>query len=126
MTPPRTLAIGDIHGHADALAGLLRQVEPRPTDTIVFLGDYVSRGPDSRGVLQAVMDLQQHCQVVPLLGNHEEMLLDTRRDPQSLAMYVAVGGDAGLVTPRAGQKDRSLSREQWWGARHSGKPSRFS
>ena len=96
---PRTIAIGDIHGHSRALASLLAQVEPRPEDTIVFLGDYVSRGPDSRGVLQAVMDLRRHCQVVALRGNHEEMLLDARSAPESLATYVAVGGDAGLVSP---------------------------
>jgi serine/threonine protein phosphatase 1 len=109
----RVVAIGDTHGHAEALTGLLRLVDPCSTDTIVFLGDYVSRGPDSRGVLQAVMDLRRHCQVVALLGNHEEMLLDARRDPESLALYVAVGGDAGLVTPLAGQVDRSLTREHW-------------
>ena len=113
MTDRRTIAVGDIHGHTDAIAGLLRLVEPRPTDTLVFLGDYVSRGPDSRGVLQAVMDLRRHCLVVPLLGNHEEMLLDARRDLESLAMYVSVGGDAGLVTPRAGRVDRTLSGEHW-------------
>ncbi len=96
---PRTIAIGDIHGHADALTGLLRLVEPRPEDTLVFLGDYVSRGPDSRGVLQAAMDLRRRCQVVALRGNHEEMLPDARNDPESLAVYVAVGGDAGLVSP---------------------------
>jgi serine/threonine protein phosphatase 1 len=109
----RTIAIGDIHGHPRGLAGLLRQVGPSPSDTLVFLGDYVSRGPDSRGVLQAVMDLRRHCQVVALLGNHEEMLLDARREPESLVLYVAVGGDAGLVTSLAGQVDRSLSGEHW-------------
>jgi len=109
----RTLAIGDAHGHSFALAGLLQLVEPRPDDTIVFLGDYVSRGPDSRGVLQAVMDLRRRCEVVALRGNHEEMLLDARNDPESLAMYVAVGGDAGLVSPRPRQRNRALSGERW-------------
>ncbi len=109
----RTIAIGDIHGHAAALAGVLRLVEPRPADTVVFLGDYVSRGPDSRGVVRAVMDLRARCRVVALTGNHEEMLLDARNDPEALAMYVAVGGDAGLVMPRGGRHDRSLSHEEW-------------
>ena len=105
------VAIGDIHGHCDALKGLLRLLEPRPEDTLVFLGDYVSRGPDSRGVLQAVMDLRRLCQVVALRGNHEEMLIDARRDPEALAMFVAVGGDAGLVSPRPRQRNRALSGE---------------
>ncbi len=96
---PRTIAIGDIDVHSRAVAGLPALVEPRPRDTLVLLGDYVSRGPDSRNVLQAVIDLRRHCQVVALRGNHEEMLIDARNDPESLAVYVAVGGDAGLVSP---------------------------
>jgi serine/threonine protein phosphatase 1 len=109
----RTIAIGDIHGHSRALAGLLALLEPHPKDTLVLLGDYVSRGPDSRGVLQAVMDLRRRCQVVALRGNHEEMLIDARRDPEALAMFVAVGGDAGLVSPRPRQRNRALSGEYW-------------
>lgn len=42
------VAIACIHGHADALTGFLQLVEARPGDSLVFLGDYVSRGPDSR------------------------------------------------------------------------------
>jgi len=105
--------MGDIHGHLLALRSLLELLRPTPHDTLVFLGDYVSRGPDSRGVLQAVMDLRRHCHVVALRGNHEEMLLDARRSPDDLAMFVAVGGDASLLAPRPGQKDRSLSGEHW-------------
>jgi serine/threonine protein phosphatase 1 len=41
------------------------------------------------------------------------MLLDARNDPESLAMYVAVGGDAGLVSPRPRQRNRALSGEHW-------------
>jgi serine/threonine protein phosphatase 1 len=110
---PRTIAIGDIHGHSRALAGLLALVEPRPKDTLVLLGDYVSRGPDSRSVLQAVMDLRGRCQVVALRENHEEMLPDARNDPESLAVYVAVGADAGLVSPRPRQRNRALTGENW-------------
>ncbi|MGH7137072.1 MAG: metallophosphoesterase, partial [Pirellulales bacterium] len=48
--PERTIAIGDIHGCSSALATLIRAIEPRASDTIVTLGDYVDRGPDSKGV----------------------------------------------------------------------------
>jgi hypothetical protein len=48
--PGRTIAIGDIHGCSMALAVLLNSVVPGPDDTLVTLGDYIDRGPDSRGV----------------------------------------------------------------------------
>jgi serine/threonine protein phosphatase 1 len=113
MPGPRTIAVGDIHGHADALTGLLRLVEPRDVDTVVFLGDYVSRGPDSRDVLQAVIDLGRRCRVVALRGNHEEMLLDARSNRIALAAWVSVGGDASLVAPSASEHRRALDDAQW-------------
>lgn len=88
-------------------------MEPRQDDTVVFLGDYVSRGPDSRGALQAVIDLGRWCRVVALRGNHEEMLLDARRNPVALASWVAVGGDATLVLPPSSQTWRALDEAQW-------------
>jgi hypothetical protein len=44
---PRTIAIGDIHGCSAALDALIDAIRPRPEDTIVTLGDYINRGPDS-------------------------------------------------------------------------------
>lgn len=72
----RTIAIGDIHGCSQALASLLEILQPAADDRVVFLGDYVDRGPDSQGVLELILAIQEQCQVVPLLGNHETMLLD--------------------------------------------------
>lgn len=96
---PRTIAIGDIHGHARALAGLLRAIEPMPEDTIVTLGDYIDRGPDSRGAIEILLELERHCTLVPLLGNHEEMLLDILDglDDDEFWRTVA-GGDATLLS----------------------------
>ena len=74
--PGRTIAIGDIHGCSAALRALIAAIEPTADDTLVPLGDYVDRGPDSRGVIDAVLELEKRCRVVPLLGNHELMLLD--------------------------------------------------
>ena len=113
MPHARTIAIGDIHGHVDALRGLLRWVEPSPADTLVFLGDYVSRGPDSREVIQTVIDLGRRFRVVALCGNHEQMLVDARRDPAALASWVAVGGDASLVAPSASDAWRAFDDDQW-------------
>ena len=71
----RTIAIGDVHGCSAALAAVVRAIDPTTLDTLVFLGDYIDRGPDSRGVLEQVIALAGRSTVVPLLGNHEEMLL---------------------------------------------------
>jgi len=72
---PRTVAIGDIHGCLAALEAILALVRARPEDTIVTLGDYIDRGPDSRGVIERLLRLGQECRLIPLLGNHDEMLL---------------------------------------------------
>ena len=71
----RLIAIGDIHGHAAALESILDAILPGPDDTIVTLGDYINRGPDSRKVLDLLIDLSRRCQLIPILGNHEEAVL---------------------------------------------------
>ena len=92
--PGRTIAVGDIHGCSRALRALADAVDPRPEDVLVFLGDYIDRGPDSRGVLEQVMDLAERCIVVPLLGNHEEMLLAALSDREALRRWLSCGGTA--------------------------------
>jgi len=73
--PKRTIAIGDIHGCDKALAAVLGAIEPGPDDTIIPLGDFIDRGPDSRGVIDRLIALGDECRVIPLLGNHEIMML---------------------------------------------------
>jgi serine/threonine protein phosphatase 1 len=73
--PGRTIAIGDIHGCTAALQALLAAIEPRAEDTLVALGDYVDRGPDTRGTLDRLLELRQQCQLITLLGNHDQMML---------------------------------------------------
>ena len=73
----RLIAIGDIHGHLDKLLDLIDQIQPTIDDQLVFLGDYIDRGPDSKGVLDYLMVLQQqHPETVFLRGNHEQLILD--------------------------------------------------
>src|SRR5687768_14207517 len=88
----RAIAIGDIHGCHDALRAVLDAVAPSASDTIVVLGDYIDRGPDSRGVLDCLIDLAQGCRVVPLLGDHEQLLLDAIRDRNEAARWFRCGG----------------------------------
>jgi serine/threonine protein phosphatase 1 len=88
----RTIAIGDIHGCLRALNTLLDAVGPGGHDTVVTLGDYIDQGPDSRGVLDRLITLAGRCRLVPLLGNHEEMLLDAVRDITTLRRWLTCGG----------------------------------
>ncbi len=96
----RTIAIGDIHGCLAALDAILRAVGPRPEDQIVTLGDYIDRGPDSRGVLQRLIELSRQCRLAPILGNHDDMFLRARHTPSSTAFY-SMGGKATLASYKA-------------------------
>lgn len=77
MSPPRTIAIGDIHGCAKALDALLDVMEPTADDLLITLGDYVDRGPDSCSVVDRLIELEQQCRLIPLIGNHEIIMLQT-------------------------------------------------
>lgn len=90
--PQRTIAIGDIHGCAKALAALIDAIEPTEDDVIIPLGDYVDRGPDSRGVVDHLIELVDRCQLIPLLGNHEAMMLDAIESPEVREFWYGVGG----------------------------------
>src|SRR5437868_2096389 len=87
-----TIAIGDIHGCSDALAAVIDAIAPTPSDTIVTLGDYIDRGPNSGRVLDQLIALGDRCQLVALLGNHEEALLDALRDNDGLRRWLLLGG----------------------------------
>ena len=80
-----TIAIGDIHGNLAALTDLLDQLLPDAVegDVIVFLGDYVDRGPDAKGCIDAILAFEDRvpARVVALCGNHEDWMLRTMRDP---------------------------------------------
>jgi serine/threonine protein phosphatase 1 len=92
----REFAIGDIHGCIGALHQLLEMIQPQKADTIVFLGDYVDRGPDSCGVIDTIIELNRKCTVVSLIGNHEEMMLDSRNNPDAFKEWLNQGGRATL------------------------------
>ena len=74
----RTIAIGDIHGCAEALRTIVGAIAPQSNDTIVVLGDCVDRGPQSADAINQLLALCERCRLVPLLGNHEEMMLAAR------------------------------------------------
>lgn len=75
-TAPRLFAIGDIHGCVDELAVMLKAIAPVLGDTVVFVGDYIDRGPASREVVDLLLDFNDGpADAVFLKGNHEDMLL---------------------------------------------------
>jgi serine/threonine protein phosphatase 1 len=92
-------AIGDIHGRADLLAALLRDIVDDADRSaaverraLVFLGDYVDRGPDSRGVVDILLgDLPRGFEGHFLKGNHEALLLDFLENPTGLDQWLANG-----------------------------------
>jgi serine/threonine protein phosphatase 1 len=92
----RTLAIGDVHGCLTALDTLFGFVQPRPTDQLVFLGDYIDRGPDSKGVLDRLIELKRSCDVVCLRGNHEIMMRGAAQGRDDYRFWVACGGAAAM------------------------------
>lgn len=94
----RTIAIGDIHGCIAALDALLREIKPANDDTLVFLGDYIDRGPDSAEVVRRVVGLHTMCEVVTLQGNHEAMLLMGIDDPSQLDFWLTYGGKETLAS----------------------------
>lgn len=95
----RIYAIGDVHGRADLLRTLQDQIlqdarqSPRVKSRVVYLGDYVDRGPSVRETLDLVVDgLRDDFEVTCLRGNHEQLLLDFLEDPTTLPAWVALGG----------------------------------
>ncbi len=91
-------AIGDIHGRLDLLqraaAAIARDVDGLPSvePVTVFIGDYIDRGPSSRGVLDRLVSSAFPTPIVPLLGNHETMLLGFLDDAAVLQRWRSLGG----------------------------------
>jgi len=101
----RQFVIGDIHGCSKALRTLIEDIAPAENDELIFLGDYVDRGPDSRGVIDQLIELQQICRVVPLKGNHEIMLNGVAFGGLEADMWLQSGGKA-TVTSYGGTLDK--------------------
>lgn len=90
-----TIAVGDVHGNYAALEDLLSQVIPEleAQDTLVFLGDVIDRGNRSREVVERIVQLRRESEftVVALMGNHEEWMLQSLRNPCSHSWLLGMG-----------------------------------
>lgn len=97
----RLIAIGDIHGDFDKLLAVVDSVQPTQDDTVVFLGDYIDRGPKIVETLDYIIDFKERFpNTVLLQGNHEEMMFDAKYsdydDYDALQMWYRNGGDETL------------------------------
>lgn len=92
----RIIAMGDVHGCARALTAVIEAIQPQPADQLIILGDYLDRGPDSRQVVNHLLELRAQCQLTALLGNHERMLLHCLEDPAESVYWLQYGGQATM------------------------------
>jgi len=95
-------ALSDVHGCWTALKTLMHDVPLRGGDRIVALGDYIDRGPDSRAVVEWIMEQTAAGVCIPLRGNHEVMLLEALNGNIPLRAWLQFGGQETLDSYAAG------------------------
>jgi serine/threonine protein phosphatase 1 len=94
----RILAIGDIHGCSTAFDSLIAAVDLQPEDRLVTLGDYVDRGPDSKGIINRLIALHDTGRLVALRGNHELMMLQAYKNSSLESYWLRCGGDTTVAS----------------------------
>jgi serine/threonine protein phosphatase 1 len=111
----RTLAIGDIHGCYTALTTLANFVPFSTDDQIVTLGDYLNRGPNSKGVLDWLIAWQARGRLLPLRGNHEVMTLWARDNQREFHSWLEIGGRQTLASyTKSKRADLSQIPDEHW------------
>lgn len=113
----RIYAVGDIHGHLDLLLRLQQAIDedmaahPGFACTEVYLGDYVDRGPQSAGVLDALIARQLSHGAICLSGNHEAVMTQALGSPEAFSRWLGMGGReavASYLGPRRAHDDITL------------------
>ena len=115
--------IGDIHGRSDLLGPLLRKIaldairlEPGSPRELIFLGDYIDRGPDSKGVLDLILSTLQEREfwsTVTLKGNHEQAMLQFLADPQIWPDWSEFGARETLASYGVAPPARGGDPDDW-------------
>ena len=90
----RIIGITDIHGEYDKLCAVLNKIQPKSDDTVVFMGDYIDRGKKSREVVDEIINLQNVCNCVYLIGSHEYAMLHADVDDYYHYLFWNYGGDS--------------------------------
>lgn len=113
MGPQDCFAIGDIHGCAVELKILLNKLPLTKESTVVFLGDYIDRGPESKEVINTILDLKKKMKVICLMGNHERMFLDflAQQDSPEAHSFIFNGGGATLASYSSGPEEFHIDEE---------------
>ncbi len=109
----RLIAIGDVHGCVHALDAVLEGIRPTHADHLVFLGDVIDQGRDTRDVLERLITLRSMCQLTLIQGNHEEMMFAARTSIEALRYWEVCGGLATLTSYRYGAKLTDVPDEHW-------------
>lgn len=116
-TPPgtRIYAVGDIHGRLDLFEEMIRAIEADDASraeartSIVLLGDLIDRGPDSAGVVALARDWAQKRSIKLIMGNHEEMFLDSFTKQGILRNFMRYGGHVTMLSYGMSPRDLSES-----------------
>lgn len=94
----RLFAIGDIHGCFNSLKVLVEhKIQLQKNDKLILLGDFIDRGAKSKEVVDFIIELQEKgYDIIPLLGNHEAMLLDAYKNEKYTSLWIQNGGTETL------------------------------
>jgi len=109
----RLIAIGDVHGCVHALDALVDAIAPVSDDRLVFLGDVIDQGRETREVVDRFVGLNERCRVVLVQGNHEEMLFAARESERALRYWEMCGGVATLNSYRFGGCLENIPDAHW-------------
>ncbi len=109
-------AIGDIHGCLNALKTIFKQNLIQKDDTVVFLGDYIDRGPNSKGVIDWLIKNKENYNFKFILGNHEIMMLTARLSNERLIEWLYFGGSQTLDSYKIGDESNWVNKidESHW------------
>lgn len=118
MSDTTYYAIGDVHGEIEKLLRMLDYVREDArrlgaAHKIVFLGDLIDRGPDSRGVMQLAMDASKSGEAIVVKGNHEALMLHAYRERESIGIYhwAVNGGDETIASYKRANGDHDDWRD---------------
>lgn len=90
----RLIGISDIHGEYDKLCSVLSNVAPDKDDTIIFMGDYIDRGPKSKEVVDKIIEMSNICNCIYLVGSHEYAMMHAAEDDYYNYLFWSYGGNA--------------------------------
>ncbi len=93
----RTLVIGDIHGGLRALHQIIERAQVTPTDTLIFLGDYVDGWSEAPQVIDYLLALKKTHNCIFIRGNHDELLLEWFTNKTDNPTWFKHGGESTLL-----------------------------